>query len=420
MDYDRDYDYDSDSGDEFVFAEQKPQMDYKSYDSDSGDEFIFQETVETPQINFPKRKFRSYSSDSDDDEDDKFVFSKKKDLKLPVAKIQPLSNYTFSKRNYYKDFYSSLLYLTSSFKGDCVIMNRYGTQYGVREFPYLMMISGDLVVSVDESFLVQLKNCYYNSNKRFIIWALTILNPGNGPDHANMMIYDKTTHSLERFEPHGVSNVEWVSRQEIDVKIKEFVNSDFGIPGFIEHYYAPLDFCPVISFQRREEQRELGYCAIWSIWYAELRLLHPDKSREQIIMDAINSIDESKTGFYAFINDYANFIGTLSIKLDNALVGRRQVSLDEMIHVMEFLVRVKTITAEELIYGPVDINNYKNKELITNLNGIINTSLIVAKKKNTEEYIEGMKEGNGILTSKRSYQSIEEPDSFSEIFLILN
>jgi hypothetical protein len=158
------------------------------------------------------------------------------------------------------------------------------------EFPILL---GETV----KSFFKFLDSC----KKRFVVLPLLLLLK-SGSVHFNMVIYDTKDKEMERFEPYGGKikiNFDKLFKMYIDVFMDNVT------------YFEPLTFCPNISFQQLNETYGTrlssdpgGFCTIWSLWYMEMRLKYPDKSRKKIIDIAIQDISENKKGYRDFIRNY--------------------------------------------------------------------------------------------------------------------
>ena len=117
--------------------------------------------------------------------------------------------------------------------------------------------------------------------------AIPLLIDYNGDEnHANMLIIDPTTKTCEHFEPHG-ANLD-ISRhsekinseiERVAIKLcKELFPDDYTyIPR-----NAATNFQSILN-KKFAYSEHSGTCAVWSIWYAYLRLSHPDWSRARII-----------------------------------------------------------------------------------------------------------------------------------------
>ena len=173
---------------------------------------------------------------------------------------------------------------------------------------------------------IEVKKGFYNriisclrSDKRFVLWRLTLISPNNKEAHANLMMYDKNTRTIERFDPHGLSSIEWVSDERVDYEVQKKLS--YIQDMVIVEYLRPQEICPLgpqslENFVRDKISSDPGgFCAAWSLWYADLRLSNPDISQSDIILLAVNNIEEdiimdeyNNMSFTSFIRNYAEFI----------------------------------------------------------------------------------------------------------------
>lgn len=58
-----------------------------------------------------------------------------------------------------------------------------------------------------------------------------------------------------------------------------------------------------------------GFCAAWSLWYANLRLANPDRTRKEVIQRSISTIKESDITFTNFIRNYSSGMVLFSKRL---------------------------------------------------------------------------------------------------------
>lgn len=174
-----------------------------------------------------------------------------------------------------------------------------------------------------------LRNCSDDSN-RFVIMPLTMsvtLEKDNGEldikGHLNMLIYDKTTHILERYEPNGQQTPRKYNTILLDQKLKHI----FGIIFKKEiTLLSPVDFCPIqgpqyIEYITRQEYNQpikTGTCGLWSFVYTDNRLSFPDKSRLDIHNLILDKIRKNNQDLYSFIITYLTNIVNTSIEILDA------------------------------------------------------------------------------------------------------
>lgn len=169
-------------------------------------------------------------------------------------------------------------------------------------------------------FFEYLKDCI-SSSKRLSVIPIKLLT-SSGVGHANMLIYDKSTNTLERFEPHGQISLPEFNPDFLDASLpKLFEKQVIGMPV---NYISPQAFCPRQGPQVIEEiEREKlgiqfstgkGLCSVWSFIYANLRLTYPDKTSSEII-EYINSKVSTDQMLYKYAENIIVTIWKMSEKI---------------------------------------------------------------------------------------------------------
>ncbi|AYV78955.1 MAG: ankyrin repeat protein, partial [Edafosvirus sp.] len=173
-----------------------------------------------------------------------------------------------------------------------------------------------------ENFSEHFKKCLSNNNKKFIIIPLGIeMRQGS---HANYLIYDKTLNEIERFEPHGSNapfGLNYNANLLDDILETKFQNIDTNIK-----YIKPKDYLPKIGLQlldiNESKKKQIGdpggFCALWSIWYVDMRLTYSNIPRNKLIANMIKTIKYNNISFKNLIRNYSKEI--LEIR-DNILVN---------------------------------------------------------------------------------------------------
>jgi hypothetical protein len=152
------------------------------------------------------------------------------------------------------------------------------------------------------------------SPARFLVVLLSLVSESGG-FHANVLIYDKTTHEMERFDGLGNDTALSYSMTKCDMTIKELFNSHMGthVPHTFK-YFTPIDYCPrkAAVFQSKELDQIgfddlTGNCAIWRLWYIDTRLGNPHLDRKQVIQYATKTLDNFGN-YPKFIKSYQAYI----------------------------------------------------------------------------------------------------------------
>ena len=179
-----------------------------------------------------------------------------------------------------------------------------------------ILFNNEEPLKINQTVIDSIKKC----EKRFVLIPLGFDWKRHNKffSHANMIIYDKKTNEVERFEPHGISgDLDALNMGEQFDNIFPKVLINLGIP--VSKYYKPLDFCPRISFQNLEDFYDKlpsdpgGFCQTWTIWYADLRFANPNVSRKNVVQVALRQLKREPKGFKHFIRNYAKFIYLLLI-----------------------------------------------------------------------------------------------------------
>lgn len=158
------------------------------------------------------------------------------------------------------------------------------------------------------------ENAMEDKNIRFII-AFVGLTEENEGAHANILIYDKHTNEMERFDPLGRDTNEAYHIEEFDkAVVKKMTDKleDVWPDGKFE-YFTPMDFCPKMPIFQSRELDEIpgvdlrGNCAVWRLWYVHIRLANPDITRETLIKYAISET-KNVGNLHKFIKSYQMYI----------------------------------------------------------------------------------------------------------------
>ena len=177
-------------------------------------------------------------------------------------------------------------------------------------------------ITAPPNFTESWKRCMSSKKVRFILVPLILIDENEckkgNPElhtHANFLIYDKKNATLERFEPNGPSVIRktFFESDRLDKELQEWFNRR---PRFLVlNYISPLKTCLKKGFQDQQSQEQLrrtgdpsGFCVAWTLWYANLRLRHPDTSREKLVADAMQAFETPSKIKTNFIRNYAQFI----------------------------------------------------------------------------------------------------------------
>lgn len=161
-------------------------------------------------------------------------------------------------------------------------------------------------------FVEKFNLCKQNENKRFIIIPLGI--ELKEESHANYLIFDKINNEIERFEPYGSHapyQYDYNPTLLDNVLEMKFHSIDKSII-----YIRPEQYMPKIGFQSFDviETRRMkigdpeGFCALWSIWWTDYRMIYSDVDRKSLIKQMLKYIKLKNMSYKNLIRNYSKNI----------------------------------------------------------------------------------------------------------------
>ena len=167
----------------------------------------------------------------------------------------------------------------------------------------------------NENFWGKFTKC---GDKRFIVLPFGFYFSNSG--HANWLLYDKITKSLERFESYGkVNDKKCLNPDNLDKEIEKLFKENLP-KDFIKKYYSPLTFLEDKNIQTLQEAENeklevVGFCSVWSCFWIDLRLSNPDLDRDTVYNLAMKELEEIKKSgksYTQFIRNYSQFLVDIS------------------------------------------------------------------------------------------------------------
>jgi ankyrin repeat protein len=172
----------------------------------------------------------------------------------------------------------------------------------------------------------KIENIFNNSindkSKRFIIIYLSLLDPKIFNKHANVLIYDKKTNEVERFDPYGLNLSVPFNFADLDKRIKQyFLKIDKNIK-----YISPKEYLNEVGLQRLDIEEDKifigdpsGFCVSWCIWYSNLRINNPTINRLKIIRYIIEIFSQQQLKYKNMIRNFSYNITKIRDEIFNDL-----------------------------------------------------------------------------------------------------
>ena len=173
-----------------------------------------------------------------------------------------------------------------------------------------------------------------NNQIRFLIIPLGIEQVINNItlSHANYLIFDFELMQVERFEPHGSYPPVGLDYNPklLDTSLENKINS---VTKLNFQYIPPNKYLPKIGFQIREIN-ELksdyigdpnGFCALWCIWWADLRISNPNIPRDKLVKILMKEMINENYSFKKLIRDYSYYI----LEIRDSLLNKANTNINE-------------------------------------------------------------------------------------------
>jgi hypothetical protein len=209
-------------------------------------------------------------------------------------------------------------YLNHKHKNHCVIVPRKNkpnehTDISIR---WIQTKGYNGYLKVPDNFWVELKKHLSHSHshdKRFIVFPFGFSCAESG-GHANIMLYDQYTKTLERFDSLGDGNSKCLNVKDLDKKILKLFKEKMG-DDFVKEYLTPFGEHKIFQeLQDAENKRKLptdpeyGFCSAWACWWADVRLHNPAIHRDELIVLALEEIYNIADSLTDFIRNYSQNI----------------------------------------------------------------------------------------------------------------
>lgn len=130
--------------------------------------------------------------------------------------------------------------------------------------------------------------------------------------HANILIYNKSDNTIERFEPHGciIESDEWFEAKEFDKTFKPIAKRLFNA-----EYKSACLSCPYVGFQNLQESENLsrygdpgGFCAAWTLIIIDLRLKNPTECLKTLQLKALKRMSKNIKPLTTLVRTFSQFV----------------------------------------------------------------------------------------------------------------
>lgn len=244
------------------------------------------------------------------------------------------------------------------------------------------------------TFIRQFFNCLKDNDSEVIVIPIgfKIIHNGISISHANMLMYRKHIGIIEHFDPSGAPrNFESVYLFMADlIKLINTKNKESNYSYYKENiaYFQPFESCinhtgiqeieesiiPTLP-KEIEENEGVGFCILWSLFFAELSFLNPKMRNYEILNKVYELLDKhnKKDGLfirniirgylhfmYICISKYISENYNLTYDFNDAKFLRSFISNPKLKNKIVRDIYKKIENQEFLNYYGVDFNDYFN------------------------------------------------------------
>jgi len=203
------------------------------------------------------------------------------------------------------------------------ILESYYKSNGIQKGEFSDFLNFEIIWSFQKLFMpTTLKQIIIDfksdPQKKFLVIPIGI-ELSNGA-HANILLYDKETNQMERFEPYGMDFPPGFNYNPsiLDNNLKNLFINYFENYNQIEFkYFSPLNYQTKIGLQLLDtieynKEKNIGdpggFCAAWSLWYIEMRISNQNVKRDELIHKLINYIRLKRLTFRSVIRSFTKNI----------------------------------------------------------------------------------------------------------------
>lgn len=242
---------------------------------------------------------------------------------LEILKKYPNLLVPFQFYNSNKLMNDKILFMNNLLEQDDLIISdlvKIYTNYFFELSPYVILWKSETVNYINKDIDFLIKKSLFSNKVRYIYIKLTIIISSNS--HSNILLFDKVTGQLERFDPSGV--IPYKNIGLLDEFLKKTLSK--SLHPYYKEFLTPQDLYKKIGLQTlsnddKIETKKLGdpirYCLAWGFWYLEMRINNPEMTSEQIIEQIIDYLINSTSQiqrdqlFISYIRSYAKKLDLL-------------------------------------------------------------------------------------------------------------
>jgi hypothetical protein len=171
-------------------------------------------------------------------------------------------------------------------------------------------------VDTNPYYIQEMRDCFQKPERFHAGWMSIHMYKEDGITfswgHKNSFIIDTKENTFERFDPHGSGFESSNLDESVRVALQKFLEDNLNHVKLAEFH----ETCPARGPQKIEidqatkifNKGEAGYCGVWSLWFLDQRLDHPELSTSEVQRRAIEQWAQGGVFLRDFIQNYLRFV----------------------------------------------------------------------------------------------------------------
>ena len=220
------------------------------------------------------------------------------------------------------------------------ILDNYYISNGIQKGTFSDFLNFEIIWSFQKLFTPSnlkliIDNFKSNPLKKYLVIPIGIeLTNGS---HANILLYNKESNEMERFEPYGMNfppGFNYIPSILDNHLNNLFINYFENYNQINFKYFSPQNYQSKVGLQLLDtieysKEKNIGdpggFCGAWSLWYIEMRISNDNINRSNIIHKLINYIRLNKISFRSVIRSFTkNITDIRDIYLEKAGIDINQ------------------------------------------------------------------------------------------------
>lgn len=225
--------------------------------------------------------------------------------------------------SYLTNKHKSLISISSHFDISDSLACKFSNEFSIKDrdchFLTYCIISAGKSLFIHPNLKNIIQQCLDTKNEYIVVYLIIVIN--DNMSHANILLYSKKTNEIERFDPMGYAPYIRNDGAYLDNKLDTYFSNVIKNSKYVRQ----KEYMSNIGMQKIELTEPyntyigdpLGFCAVWSIWYVDMRLSYPDVQRKKLIKYITQQFTNQQLYYRTVIRNYSKNITDLRDSIFN-------------------------------------------------------------------------------------------------------